>query len=132
MAMLKLKEREFSSEDAKETNVDVVVLSDNGSKVFYNTPCVINYENYPNNEDSYSVNIWWSQAEETSGVAPKYGFPNEPYKSYFTHFHYSKIEDTLDFYNIWKEEIRVFIYRRTDNTENKERIAEVIQKYSAE
>ena len=136
--MLKPKERAYSRdavikffgysvEDKEEFLADVCVAHSTGITVFYGTPCVVEPEIYPNNEDSYGVDIWWSQAESRIGNRPQTGFPPDPYKSYFDYFHYDRTQAYLYFSNNWKEQMKIFVLRRPSTGNNEEKLQKIIQ-----
>ena len=136
--MLKIKERAYSRdaiikflgypiEDKEVFLADVCVAHSAGTTVYSGTPCVVEPEIYPNNEDSYSIDIWWSQAESRIGNRPQTGFPPDPYKSYFDYFHYDRKQAYIYFSSRWKEEMKIFILRRPSTGNNEEKIQKIIQ-----
>ena len=100
--------------------------------VFYDVPCDVVYENYPNDEDSYSVNIHWNKASKTKGKVPIELFPNYPqeseYKSYFDYMRANG--QILCFHNIWKDDLFISIVKQIDLKHDEARIESVIKEFS--
>ena len=116
----------FAFEDRIEFSFDVVVLSSNGACVYYNTPCAFEHENYPNDEDSYTIDIWWTQAEKQEGKTPACGYHN--FKSYFQHFSFTPRWDRyLSFSCMWREESKICIIKRENGVSNLEVIKKIVE-----
>lgn len=114
--------------------VDIVLSCSTGVSVFYDVPCDIEYEEYPNDEESYSLNIHWGEATQIKGTVSRNLFPNYPRKSeYKTYFDYmSQSGEDLYFHNVWKDQMIIFIIKQTENTHNIKNIEQAIKDLSRE